>query len=169
ACSTPQRPEPAPAPTQARPALMPVSKAGDAPTIQSGQPMSLEELFPLPELTCLPSAKDRQSVRARHIVMEPVNWRAGQQPTLDDWHLASRKATQVLAALAGGPDFAQLEIGNSSAASARGLPGGDLGYFGRGVMVPQIERVAFCLPVNQLSPVVRSDFGFHIIQVTGSR
>ena len=195
-CSTPQLPKSAPEPTLPKlatrqsptvalhqsektdqslpsqahtPTPASISQGTDVPTIQLAKPPSLDELFPFPELTCAPTAKDRRSVRARHIVIEPVNWEARQRPTVNDWNVANRKATAVLAALASGEDFAKLEVAYSSAASARGLPGGDLGYFVRGVMVPQVERVAFCLQVNKLSPVVRSDFGFHIIQVTGSR
>lgn len=42
--------------------------------------------------------------------------------------------------------------------------GGDLGHFGRGRMVPAFERAAFKLEVNEISDVVQSPFGFHVIQ-----
>jgi parvulin-like peptidyl-prolyl isomerase len=43
--------------------------------------------------------------------------------------------------------------------------GGDLGFFGKGDMVPEFEAVAFSLPVGQISPVFASPFGFHIVRV----
>jgi len=63
-------------------------------------------------------------------------------------------------------DFARLAKENSQDPGS-GPKGGDLGFFPRGAMVKPFEEAAFSLKENQISEVVRSDFGFHIIRLTG--
>ncbi len=74
------------------------------------------------------------------------------------------EARQVLQRLKAGEDFAQLAQ-ELSRDTASGKNGGDLGWFGRGVMVKPFEEAAFALEVGQWSEPVQTQFGFHIIQV----
>lgn len=74
------------------------------------------------------------------------------------------EARRVLERLKAGEDFAQLAR-ELSRDTASGKNGGDLGWFGRGVMVEPFEEAAFALEVGQWSEPVQTQFGFHIIQV----
>ncbi len=74
------------------------------------------------------------------------------------------KGRLLLEELAGGAEFATLAREHSTCPS--GQEGGALGWFGRGAMVPEFEEVAFSLEIGQMSDLVESDFGFHIILVT---
>lgn len=63
--------------------------------------------------------------------------------------------------IAGGADFSELAAENSDCPSA--ADGGNLGTFGRGAMVPEFDEAAFKLDVGQVSDVVETDFGYHLI------
>lgn len=76
---------------------------------------------------------------------------------------AKSKAAEVLAKVKAGEDFAELAKKHSQDSSAAN--GGDLGFFGKGQMVPEFEQAAFALPVGQTSEVVKTKFGYHIIKV----
>ena len=82
---------------------------------------------------------------------------------------AKAKADQLLVQVRKSPDeFARIAKDNSQDPGSA-EKGGDLDWFGRGAMVKEFEDVAFTLKEGQISDVVRSDFGFHIIRVTGVR
>jgi peptidyl-prolyl cis-trans isomerase D len=82
---------------------------------------------------------------------------------------AKAKADQLLEQVRKTPgDFAKIAKDNSQDPGSA-ANGGDLDWFGRGAMVKAFEDAAFTLKEGQVSEVVRSDFGFHVIRVTGVR
>jgi len=105
-------------------------------------------------------------VKARHILIRfkgsPVPLRAGEKELTEEEALA--KAQDIRKKLADGGDFDAIAKAESDDVGS-GTKGGDLGTFGHGRMVPAFETVAFSLPVGQLSEPVKSQFGYHIIQV----
>ena len=77
---------------------------------------------------------------------------------------AAAKIRDLATELAGGADFAELAARHSDCPSAK--RGGDLGLFGRGQMVRPFEDAVFALGVGQVSGVVETDFGYHLIRRT---
>jgi peptidyl-prolyl cis-trans isomerase C len=99
-----------------------------------------------------------ESVRASHIlIMTKDADEAGKKA-------ARSKIDGVLKRARAGEDFAALAKENSQDGSAS--QGGDLGFFGRGRMVPEFDQVAFALKPGEISEVVTTQFGYHIIKLT---
>ena len=97
------------------------------------------------------------SVTFRQIIMSPKPSEAARAR-------ARAKAESLLVELRGGADFSQVAKRESHDPSNKDT-GGDLGWNRRGVMVPEFDRWMFALPPGQLSPVVETSFGYHIILV----
>ncbi|MFT5136542.1 MAG: peptidyl-prolyl cis-trans isomerase D [Arenicella sp.] len=75
------------------------------------------------------------------------------------------KAQSLIAELADGGDFAELATANSQDPGSA-VKGGSLGLVERGQMVAEFEKATFALAQNQISEPIKSQFGYHIIQVT---
>ena len=87
------------------------------------------------------------TVRASHILVEKES-----------------EAKDILNKLKNGEDFAELAKQNSiDPGSAQN--GGDLGYFPKGQMVPEFEKTAFALNPGEISDIIKSEYGYHIIKV----
>lgn len=78
-----------------------------------------------------------------------------------------KEAKDVLAQLKAGGSFEELAKKLSTDGAA--AKGGDLGWFSKGSMIPEFEKVAFAMKENETSGVVKTKFGFHIIKLTGKR
>jgi peptidyl-prolyl cis-trans isomerase C len=102
--------------------------------------------------------KQPEQVKASHILIKV-------DPTADDAVKATahKKIEEVQKKLTAGGDFAELAKEYSEGPS--GPNGGNLGYFGRGQMVKPFEEAAFSMQVNQVSQVVETRFGYHLIKV----
>ena len=96
------------------------------------------------------------TVSFRQIIIAP-------KPTAASKAAARAKIDSLRTELVGGADFAAVAKRESMDGTAQ--LGGDLGWVRRGKTVPEFEQWAFSLPVNQLSPVVETAYGFHLMRV----
>lgn len=101
--------------------------------------------------------KTQERVHARHILVMTQGKPDSEKAAL----LA--KAQGLLKQVKGGGDFAEIAKKNSDDTSSA-VKGGDLGWFGRGAMVAAFETAAFGLKPNEISGIITSEFGHHIIQ-----
>ena len=100
-----------------------------------------------------------EQIRASHILLNT----AGK-----DEAAVRTQAEALLEQIKGGADFAELARKVSEDEGSK-VTGGDLDYFARGRMVPEFETAAFALETGQVSDLVRTQYGFHIIKVTDKK
>src|SRR5687767_2572714 len=100
-----------------------------------------------------------EQVRASHILLET----AGKNDAD-----VRKRAEEVLKQVKSGADFAELAK-KTSEDKGSAANGGDLDYFGRGRMVPEFEQAAFSMQPGQISDLVKSQFGYHIIKVVDKK
>ena len=102
--------------------------------------------------------------RASHILIN-----AGSDMAAADRKKARERAEALLAEVRKSPaSFAEVARKNSQDPGSAER-GGDLGFFGRGAMVKPFEDAVFAMKSGEISNLVESDFGFHIITLTGQR
>lgn len=103
-----------------------------------------------------------EEVRARHILIKVAPDAEAAAKTE-----ARQKLVGIKEKLDGGADFAELAEAHSECPSSQN--GGDLGFFGKGKMVPAFEAAAFALAPGTVSDIVETDFGYHLIKVEEQR
>jgi hypothetical protein len=102
-------------------------------------------------------------VRVRHILLQvPAGATPGEQDSVRQEAEALRRRA------ANGEDFARLASEHSQEPGST-ESGGDLGYFGRGRMVPAFEDAVFRLQPGQVAPVTETPFGYHVIKMEDRR
>jgi peptidyl-prolyl cis-trans isomerase C len=99
-----------------------------------------------------------EMVRARHILVA-----VKPNATEDEKKAAKKKADELLDKAKKGEDFAKLASENSDDPGSK-AKGGDLGFFTTGSMVGKFEQAAFGLKPGEMSDVVETEFGYHIIK-----
>lgn len=106
-----------------------------------------------------------ESVKARHILVAYKGSQAVQpgKPELTE-EQAKAKAEELRKKIVGGAKFDELAQKESDDVGS-GTQGGDLGEFGRGQMVPEFEKAVFAAKAGEVTPVVRTQFGYHVIKV----
>lgn len=102
--------------------------------------------------------RNPEGVRARHILLKTT----GKSP--EEVAQIKKRAEDLLKQVRGGADFADLAKKNSED-TVSAAKGGDLGVIVRGQTVPNFEQAAFTLKPNEISDLISTEYGFHIIQV----
>jgi len=100
-----------------------------------------------------------EQIRASHILLKTEG---------KDDAAVKVKAEALLKQAQGGADFAELAKKNSED-EGTAAKGGDLDFFGRGRMVPEFDAAAFALKPGEISPLVKTQFGYHIIKLVDKK
>ncbi len=101
----------------------------------------------------------QERVAASHILIRP------NSDSDDDRVTAESRLEGIAQDIRDGKDFAELAAQHSECPSGK-QNGGSLGWFSRGMMVPEFEQAAFEMAVGEISDIIETQFGFHIIMKT---
>jgi peptidyl-prolyl cis-trans isomerase C len=101
---------------------------------------------------------DKAGVKASHILVK-----LSKKASKDEEKTALDKIRLIQKELKTGKPFA--DVAKSMSEDLSAPRGGELGFFGKGHMVPAFEKVAFTLPIGQVSGPVRTHFGYHLITI----
>ncbi len=101
-------------------------------------------------------------VKASHILIKTID-DSGEALSDKEKEKAKETAEEVLKKANSGEEFSSLAKEYSQDA-ANSQTGGDLGFFGKGKMVPEFEEAAFALNPGEISEIVETDYGYHIIK-----
>lgn len=157
-------------PTAAAPAPTGPATVGTSVTV--GDPPATMGTKTTPEGTAAgaPSAAPAPAVlpkkiSARHVLVQYMGSERAPSAVVRTKEQALMVAKEVLRRAKAGEDIARLAAEYSDEPGAGGR-GGSLGRFGKGQMVPAFEEAAFRLKVNEVSDLVETPFGYHVIQRT---
>ena len=103
--------------------------------------------------------KSPEQVKARHILIQ-----VPKEASDEEKKKQKEKADEVLKKVKTGEDFTKLAAETSDDPGTKSK-GGELGFFSKGSMVPAFEQVAFSLKPGEVSELVETEFGFHVIKV----
>ena len=107
--------------------------------------------------------QQQEEIKASHILVKTEPGPDGKVSAAAD-AAAHKKAEDILKKLRAGANFEELAKKESDD-KASAINGGSLGFFQRGSMVPEFEKAAFSLNKGQISDLVKTQYGYHIIRV----
>ncbi|AKV01877.1 Peptidyl-prolyl cis-trans isomerase PpiD [Labilithrix luteola] len=137
----------------------PSASASAAPSTSSEAPAAK------PDAGATKSTERPKKIGARHVLIQWMGSERASSQVLRTREQALVIAQEVHRRAKGGEDLGRLAVEYSDEPGAASR-GGSLGRFGSGQMVPAFEAAAFTLDVGEISDIVETPFGFHIIQRT---
>lgn len=109
-----------------------------------------------------------EQVQASHILIAYQGAERAAEDITRTQEEAKAEADRLLGEIRSNPDRFE-DLAREFSDDSSGEQGGDLGLFGKGQMTPAFEEAAFALEVGQVSEVVETDFGYHIIKLTDKK
>ena len=142
-----------------------VTSVAAAESVAKAQP-SYEEMFSFPKLICAADAVTRTEVKIRQIIVIPEKMVDAAGESVDH-RKAYLQLQQARLALINETAFDKVLLKYGSRVEADGVSLNK--FFKKGTTKAEIERVAFCLPINEVSPIFLTSEGFHLLQVVEAR